>query len=58
MGKLCSWEQPQALEMILNVAEGHCDLYQLAKWLPLSPCPLQLEPNEIHRCPNHSTNHD
>jgi hypothetical protein len=34
--------------MILNVAEGHCDLYQLAKWLPLSPCPLQLEPNEIH----------
>lgn len=47
-GQVVQWEQPQALEMILNVAEGHCDLYQLAKWLPLSPCPLQLEPNEIH----------
>lgn len=45
-GQVVAWEQAQALEMILNVAEGRCDLYQLASWLPLVSCPSQLEPNE------------
>ncbi|MFZ4828434.1 MAG: type II toxin-antitoxin system death-on-curing family toxin [Phototrophicaceae bacterium] len=47
-GQAVTWEPPQALEMILNVAEGRCDLYQLASWFPLAPCPLRLEPDETH----------
>ena len=45
-GQVVAWEQAQALEMILDVAEGRCDLYQLANWFPLVPCPVRLEPDE------------
>ncbi len=42
-GQCVAWDMPEALEMILDVAEGRKDYPALAEWLPLAPCPAILE---------------
>jgi death on curing protein len=45
-GEQVIWEEEDALEMIVGVAEGHKTLDQLAEWLPLEQTTPSLEPDE------------
>jgi len=44
-GQAVLWEQDEALTMILRVAEGQCQIDEVASWLPLRAQPHSLPPN-------------
>lgn len=44
-GQVVTWQQDDALAMILNVAEGRAEMRELAAWLPLADAPYDAPPD-------------
>jgi len=44
-GRRVTWDPAEALEHILDLAEGRRDAASFAAWLPTEPCPPALEPD-------------
>lgn len=44
-GEAVTWEQDDALEMILRIAEGRVDVDEIALWFPLAASPYDLRPD-------------
>jgi death on curing protein len=44
-GQCITWDMAEALEMVLDVAEGRKDYPQLTAWIPSEPCNALLEEN-------------
>ena len=45
-GERVIWDQPEALEMIVKLAENQVDVETLSAWFPLEAAPPQLEPDD------------